>query len=60
MNGTELLEKLNHNGAKMVKIIITGFPTMAPKNGIEADAYLLKPVKPQELLSIINKNLNVN
>ena len=60
MNGTELLENLNAHGGRMVKIIITGFPTMAPKNGIEADAYLLKPVKPQELLSIMSKNLNGN
>lgn len=55
MNGMELLDKLDNHGGKMVKIIITGFPTMAPMRGAHADAYLLKPVKPQELLSIIDE-----
>lgn len=55
MNGTELLEKLDTHGEAMVKIIITGFPTMAPKKGTVADAYLLKPVKPNELLSVIEQ-----
>ncbi|MGD0994068.1 MAG: response regulator [Candidatus Bathyarchaeia archaeon] len=55
LNGMELLDKLDDHDGKMVKIIITGFPTMAPKKGARADAYLLKPVKPQELLSIIDE-----
>ena len=55
LNGVELLDKLDDHGGKMVKIIITGFPTMAPEKDAHADAYLLKPVKPQELLSIIDE-----
>lgn len=55
LNGMELLDKLDDHGGKMVKIIITGFPTMAPKKGVTADAYLLKPVKPEELLAIIEQ-----
>jgi DNA-binding NtrC family response regulator len=57
MNGAELLEKLDDHGESMVKIIITGFPTMAPKKGVSADAYLLKPVKPQQLLATIEQKI---
>jgi DNA-binding NtrC family response regulator len=60
LNGIKLLDKLADHGNKMVKIIITGFPTMAPIKGVDADAYLLKPVKPQELLSIINEKTKEN
>jgi DNA-binding NtrC family response regulator len=55
LNGAELLDKLADHGGKMVKIIITGFPAIAPTSG--ADAYLVKPVKPQELLSIIREKI---
>ncbi len=57
MNGVELLNKLDDHGRKMVKIIITGFPAMAPVKGTHADAYLLKPFKPQVLLSIIKEKV---
>jgi DNA-binding NtrC family response regulator len=52
----ELLEDLEKSNAKMVKIIITGFPNMAPKTS--AHAYLVKPVKPEELISLIKEKLN--
>jgi DNA-binding response OmpR family regulator len=56
MNGTELLDKLvNHD--KIIKIIITGFPTMITKG---ADACFVKPVRPQELLALIQQKLNDN
>ena len=55
MNGMKLLDKLAEHDGKMVKIIITGFPTMTPQRGSKADAYLLKPVRPQEILSIIDQ-----
>jgi len=54
MNGMELVNKLSDHGRKMVKIVITGFPTMTTENA-HPDAYLLKPVNPQELLSVINQ-----
>lgn len=56
MNGTKLLNKLPGHGGKMVKIIITGFPTMVPKTASEV--LLVKPVKPEELISIINQKLS--
>ena len=54
----ELLNKLNEHGSKMVKIIITGFPSIASDK--DADAFLVKPVKPQELLSILDSKLKQN
>ena len=57
MNGIDLLCKLGKRGEKMIKIVITGFPEMANGNA-RPDAYLLKPVKPQELLSLINQKLS--
>ncbi len=56
-NGDNLMGKLskkNGNG-KMVKIMITGFPTMVQKT--EADAYLIKPVKAEELLATLKEKL---
>ena len=38
----------------------TGFPTMPPNKGAKADAYLLKPVRLQELLSIIDQETTKN
>jgi DNA-binding response OmpR family regulator len=59
MEGTDLLLKLPKK-SEMVKIIITGFSTM--KNGVKAadcgaDDFLVKPVKPQELLNAIKERL---
>jgi DNA-binding NtrC family response regulator len=55
MNGIELLGRLEAHGGRMVKIIITGFPTMPQLNSAAPDACLLKPVKPQELLATIEE-----
>ena len=59
MEGTDLLLKLPKN-SEMVKIVITGFPTM--ENGAKAadcgaDDFLVKPVKTQELLNAIKERL---
>ena len=59
MEGTDLLLKLPKK-YEMVKIIITGFSTM--ENGVKAadcgaDDFLVKPVKPQELLNAIKERL---
>jgi len=59
MEGTDLLLKLPKK-SEMVKIIITGFSTM--ENGVKAadcgaDDFLVKPVKPQELLNAIKERL---
>jgi DNA-binding NtrC family response regulator len=53
INGTDLLEQLPDR-EKMIKIIITGFPKSAMKN---ADAYLEKPVRPQDLLALMKEKI---
>ena len=49
-----ILTKKNGNG-KMVRIIITG--ATAIRQETEADAYLLKPVRAEELLSTLKEKL---
>jgi DNA-binding NtrC family response regulator len=58
MNGTELLTALKETTPKMVKIMVTGYPTL--QNAIEsvnkhADAYFTKPVDYENLISTIRK-----
>ena len=60
MEGTELLHRLKEKQPHMVKIIITGFPTL--ENAMEtvnegADGYILKPFDVQKLLEMIRKHL---
>ena len=60
MDGTDLLIKLKDSMRDTVKIVITGFPSM--EVGVKAldagaDAYLVKPVKPEELLMLIEEKL---
>jgi len=61
MEGTELLHRLKEKQPHMVKIIITGFPTL--ENAMEtvnegANGYVLKPFDIPKLLEIIRKYLN--
>jgi DNA-binding response OmpR family regulator len=60
IDGTDLLAKLKKQLQHTVKIMITGFPSL--ETGVKAldegaDAYLVKPVKPQELLILIEEKL---
>ncbi len=60
MDGTDLLSKMPKTMHEAVKIMITGFPSL--ENGVKAldkgaDAYLVKPVKPEELLILIEEKL---
>jgi len=60
MDGTDLLPKLQKSLPGAVKIIITGFPTL--ETGIKsldvgADAYLVKPVRPEDLLILIKEKI---
>lgn len=60
MDGTDLLERVRGKYPRMRKIIVTGFPTL--NNAIRAlnegaDAYILKPVKIDRLLEIIEEQL---
>ncbi|MBN1357784.1 response regulator [Candidatus Bathyarchaeota archaeon] len=60
MDGTELLAKIKIQLQNTVKIMITGFPSL--ESGVKAldegaDAYLVKPVKPEDLLMLIKEKL---
>jgi DNA-binding NtrC family response regulator len=61
MKGTELLLRLKERQPKIVKIIITGFPSL--ENAIKAvnegaDGYVLKPFDVGKLLETIRKHLD--
>ena len=60
MEGTKLLTTMHENLPKTVKIMITGYPSL--ENAVEAlnlgaDAYIIKPVKPEKLLALIKEKL---
>ncbi|MFQ6065397.1 MAG: response regulator [Candidatus Bathyarchaeia archaeon] len=60
MEGTKLLTMIHENMPKMVKIMVTGYPSL--ENAVEAlnhgaDAYIIKPVKPEKLLVLIEEKL---
>jgi two-component system response regulator HydG len=60
MDGTELLAKMKKQLQNTIKIMITGFPSL--ETGVKAldegaDAYLVKPVKPEELLMLIEEKM---
>ena len=60
MEGTKLLTTMHKDLPKMMKIMITGYPSL--ENAVEAlnlgaDAYIIKPVKPEKLLALIKEKL---
>ncbi len=60
MLGTQLLASIRDTIPRMVKIIVTGYPSL--QNAIEAvnsgaDAYILKPFNVDKTLSIIREHL---
>ncbi len=62
MEGTDVLIKMQKLIPEAVKIMITGFPSL--ETGVKAldegaDAYLVKPVKPEELMALIEEKLRI-
>jgi len=60
IEGTKLLKMLPKTTPKMIKIMVTGYPEL--RSAIEAlnsgaDAYLMKPVRPEYLLQTIRTKL---
>lgn len=60
MEGTKLLSAMRESTPKMVKIIITGYPSM--QNAVEAvnkgaDAYILKPLNMDNVLNTIKEQM---
>jgi len=56
MNGVELLTRMKDTVPKMRKIVVTGYPSM---QNAKADAYLLKPVDVEKLLTTIEAHLEL-
>lgn len=60
MMGTRLLTELRETTPRMIKIVITGFPSV--ENAIKAvnqraDAYILKPFNIEKILKIVKEHL---
>jgi DNA-binding NtrC family response regulator len=60
MEGTELLSAIKDTTPGMIKIIITGYPTL--QNAVDAvnknaDGYIIKPLKIEVLLKTLKKHL---
>ena len=60
IEGTKLVTMMHENLPKMVKIMITGYPSL--ENAVEAlnlgaDAYIIKPFEPTKLLALIEEKL---
>lgn len=60
IDGAELLEKIRGKISKAIKIMITGFPSTELENRVidlGIDAYVIKPIKPDDLLELIQGRL---
>jgi len=60
MEGTELLTKMHKETPQMMKIMVTGYPSLenAVKSlNIGADAYVMKPVDPENLQKVVEEKL---
>lgn len=60
MEGTQLLTVIHEEQPKMMKIMVTGYPSL--ENAVEAlnlgaDAYTMKPIKPKKLVALIEEKL---
>lgn len=60
MEGTKLLTLIHEEQPKMMKIMVTGYPSL--ENAVEAlnlgaDAYTMKPIKPKKLVALIEEKL---
>ena len=63
MEGTKLLTEMKETKPKMVKIMMTGYASL--QNAVEAlnlgaDAYITKPLDPENLLKIVNEKLKAH
>ena len=60
MEGTKLLTLIHEAQPRMMKIMVTGYPSL--ENAVEAlnlgaDAYVMKPIDPEKLLKMIEEKL---
>lgn len=60
MEGTELIRELNETLPKTMKVMLTGFPSLdnaMQALNLGADAYLTKPVDPEEVIKVCKEKL---
>ena len=60
MEGTALLVKMHQTTPRMMKIMLTGYPSLenaVAALNLGADAYLLKPVNPKDLLKVVEEKI---
>lgn len=60
INGVDLISKINSIDPDIIKIVITGFPSIEDATNamdLGVTAYLVKPVKSEELITLITKKL---
>ena len=60
MEGTTLLTEIHKTLPKMMKIMVTGYPSLenaVAAVNLGADAYVMKPVSPDELLTVVAEKL---
>ena len=60
MEGVELLRYMRQISPKTKKIVITGYPTLESAidaMGTGTDAYLLKPVEPEDFLRVVEQKV---
>jgi DNA-binding NtrC family response regulator len=62
MRGTDLLVKINNIAPRMKKLVLTGYPDAASANKAvtqSADAILIKPFDPIDLINIIAEHIEI-
>jgi DNA-binding NtrC family response regulator len=60
MDGTDLVEKMGDKAVGIVKLMITGFPTIEASIralDLGINSFIEKPVKSEDLLALINQKL---
>ena len=60
VDGTDLISKISKINHDIIKIVITGFPSLEDATKVMdegAIAYLVKPVKSEELVNLINEKI---
>jgi two-component system phosphate regulon sensor histidine kinase PhoR len=60
MEGTSVLRRMHETQPRMIKIMVTGYPSLensVAALNLGADAYVIKPVSPDKLLVLIEEKL---
>jgi len=60
VDGTTLLTEMHRDTPRMMKVMVTGYPSLenvAQALNLGADAYIMKPVDPEHLLKVVEQKL---